>query len=70
MVEQQPSKLNTRVRFPSPAPNDRGEISSELTQLDLPNGDTAARRNTINTRGDPAEIGVPPVLARPQNMDW
>src|ERR1700692_4366196 len=31
MVEQQPSKLNTRVRFPSPAPNDPGAnwLSSE-----------------------------------------
>ena len=26
MVEQQPSKLNTRVRFPSPAPGDGIEI--------------------------------------------
>jgi hypothetical protein len=27
MVEQQPSKLNTRVRFPSPAPSDRSMVS-------------------------------------------
>src|SRR5438046_210470 len=33
MVEQQPSKLNTRVRFPSPAPSDlNGLATARLTR--------------------------------------
>ena len=30
MVEQQPSKLMTRVRFPSPAPNRQTNVGDEL----------------------------------------
>jgi hypothetical protein len=30
MVEQQPSKLNTRVRFPSPAPNNFNGLARVL----------------------------------------
>src|SRR6266702_1388302 len=30
MVEQQPSKLNTRVRFPSPAPSNFSDLAGTL----------------------------------------
>ena len=35
MVEQQPSKLNTRVRFPSPAPNPHPGPDCVISKLNL-----------------------------------
>src|SRR4051812_49206940 len=45
MVEQQPSKLNTRVRFPSPAPVDLKTCSAGLPEVSR--ASPAATRATV-----------------------
>jgi hypothetical protein len=81
MVEQQPSKLNTRVRFPSPAPILSSIARIPVFHSDSCDGQAAAGfkaaalalagiwMSRLNGRADAADNPVLPAVARQRNQD-
>src|SRR5258708_7380275 len=56
MVEQQPSKLNTRVRFPSPAPFQQAELAPQTPREQQLMATFAHRKSGFATSSAPARI--------------